>query len=598
MTPTEATVAVIAQLITPARMGALDGQDQIMRSAEGRHRILQACARNKVPLLSLDPSAPGLEEFHQSPEMRAAVHCELAQLQNQRSEYLPVQTLCEQAGVRCVLIKSVGLAPSLPYKSDNLDVLVPATDGDRVRAILLGEGYVEVRNVEEPAKFLFRKFHLGESCSAIHLHESVGWGTGFLDDDQVLANARAAPDDPTLMIPSPEHAVLITMAHAFFEDKAVKLADLWKVRHVLQHYTLDWDAMHREVGWRGWRDGLQTCVALWAALEQAVFGAHSFPPDTVTQADQLIPAFSRAYLSQCLRQDPVYPCAISFWFSKRHYYQKVLWDCTLVPRRKCVDIVRHSLAGLKRRLPYRTQPRMLVTFSGLDGAGKTTHAQALVHALTTCEVDARLVWSRGGSSRFMERAIALFKPSLSRMATLDMSPTPRARALRKRVWLQRPLVRWGWEALFVTDLIVRYWRCIALPLLVGRVIVADRYYYDALVEMADARGASGAVPAWALAAFRLLCPRADVAVLLSVSPEEAWCRKPEEDLEFLTSQAALYNEVSRRCGLRVVDGNGQLGSTCDVLTRQVLERYMRDWHTLVAGLFWANPARRRLSDGR
>ena len=50
--------------------------------------------------------------------------------------------------------------------------------------------------------------------------------------------------------------------------------------------------------------------------------------------------------------------------------------------------------------------------------------------------------------------------------------------------LRQPLLRWGWETLLVTDLLWRYWRDVAWPRAWGKVVLCDRYYYDALVELA------------------------------------------------------------------------------------------------------------------
>src|SRR5205823_442021 len=100
--------------------------------------------------------------------------------------------------------KSAGNEPSFPYTSDNIDVLVRPAQGPTAREVLRRLGYVELRNIEEPHKFLFRKFHGGRCVSAIHVHEEVAWLVGFLDDDALWERARQAPDDPAVTVPSPE----------------------------------------------------------------------------------------------------------------------------------------------------------------------------------------------------------------------------------------------------------------------------------------------------------------------------------------------------------------------------------------------------------
>jgi len=60
------------------------------------------------------------------------------------------------------------------------------------------------------------------------------------------------------------------------------------------------------------------------------------------------------------------------------------------------------------------------------------------------------------------------------------SDTREAKVQRKRVWLQRPVLRSGWLMLVAFDLILRYWAQVAWRLARGQVVIADRYTYDAL----------------------------------------------------------------------------------------------------------------------
>jgi thymidylate kinase len=450
-----------------------------------------------------------------------------------------------------------------------------------------------VRNVEEPHKFLFRRFHLGRSISAVHLHESVGWGTGFMDDAGVLARARPAPDDPQIAIPAPEDALLITMAHAFYEDKAIKLSDLWRVVYLLRQGGLDWAALTAQVTQRGWREGLHTCIALWAALEVALYGEHSFPAAIAARAGQEAPAFSQEYLRQRLAEEVRFPFRVSFAFSKQHYYRKVWADQALSPAQKGLDALRHSLAGIRRRLPFRSQRPLLVTLSGMDGSGKTAVAEMLAAALQECEISARVVWSRGGSSALTDRVIALVKPLLPRergSAPLDMtSDTRAAKVARKSHWLRRPLLRWGWRWLVVLDLLARYTAQVAWPLWRGRVVISDRYVVDALVELAALTGDKGEWRSLAARALMALCPRPRWALYLDVSPQAALQRKPEETLSYLKQQAPLYGQAARLGRLQRVDAAGDLATVADPLVEAVLRDYLDGYHTLVNALFLANP---------
>ena len=564
------TARAIAQMLCPTRR--IDGL--AAPDPKAYADLVEGCQDNKVPLLSLDAQALVFASFYASAAFKKAHAEERALWAASVHEHLAVQRALDDAGVRNVLIKSAGIAPSFPYRSDNSDVLVPLADGPRVREILLALGYIEVKTVEEPHKFLFRKFHLGSSVGAFHLHEFVGWGTGFMDDAQVLENARPSEDAPDLLIPSPEDGVMITMAHAFYEDKEIKLGDLWKVIHLLAGRDLDWESMYAQAQLRGWVEGLDTCIILWAELERKLYGAHSFPQDVVERAQAQAPAYCRRYLQARLTEPARFPFRVSFRFSKRHYYRKVFRDQMLSTWQKVVDAYLHSWAGIKRRLPFKLQRPMLITFSGIDGSGKTVHAEMLRDALELCEVDVKPVWSRGGSSALTDAVIRLVKPLLGGRRDMDVEgDTREAKVKRKRVWLQRPLLRGGWMMLVAFDLLLRYWAQVAWRLARGQVVVADRYTYDALVELVvltDSPKVTRSLAAWAL---MHLCPRPHLAYYLDVSPERALARKPDELLGFLERQSLIYRRMAMQWGVQIVDANQDLGPLGDHLLHKSLRAY-------------------------
>ena len=196
--------------------------------------------RNKYPLLAVAPRAP--RWLWEDETFQRALAAEQEWYETQRREYALVRAAWQERGIAGLMIKSAGNAPSFPYTSDNIDILVQPRHGAAARDLLRRLGYVEVRNVEEPAKFLFRKFHDGRCVSAIHVHEQVAWFVGFLDEAALWARMRPAADDPLVNVPSPEDAVLINLAHACYENKRLRFNDVARIRHALRSTggRLDW----------------------------------------------------------------------------------------------------------------------------------------------------------------------------------------------------------------------------------------------------------------------------------------------------------------------------------------------------------------------
>ena len=567
---------VIAHMLCPDRPVG----DGPVPNAVSDGDLVAACVRNKVPLLSLDTTVPDMGSFFEGEAFRSARAAEMVSFNEARSEYASMHDELERLGVRHVMLKSVGIAPSLTYRSDNLDVLVSQSQGPGARGVLLSLGYIELRNVEEPSKFLFRKFHRGRTVSAIHLHEFVGWGTGFMDDSQVLERSQLSADDPTVRIPSLEDGLLVTMAHAFYEDKEIKLGDLWKVVHLLRGQPLDWGAVYRQVALRGWRDGLNTCICLWAELERSLYGQHSFPEAVVARAREELPGYCQAYLAERFEGSPRFPFGLSFGFSKRHYYVKVYRDQMLGLGAKLRDVARHSWAGVARRLPYKAQRPFLVSLSGIDGSGKSVQAAALMSALRECDLRASTVWSRAASSPGTDRIISLAKRALPRPTGLDVTSDRReAKVARKSLWMRRPLLRWGWVCLVIIDLILRYWRQISWPLCRRRIVIADRYAYDALTELDAYTKEAEVSRSWPARLLLALTSRPHLAYLLKVSPHVALRRKPDELYTFMARQGARLEELATPWGLQVLDAESKQDVVSDRLVHDVLTAYYERWPT-------------------
>jgi thymidylate kinase len=551
--------------------------------------------RNKYPVLAFGPGAPswltGDESFR---EARAA---EQAWYDTQRQEYLLARQAWLDRGVECLMIKSAGNAPSFPHTSDNIDILVRPEHGLVARDTLRRLGYAELRNIEEPQKHLFRKFHDGRCVSAIHVHERVAWFVGFMDEAALWARMRPADDDPMVNLPSPEDAVLINLAHACYENKRLRLNDVMRIRHVVRtaNGQLDWAYMERVAASRGWLDGLAFLLLLYAELEASLFGASLIAPSQQERLEWILErAPFAARRRQELRHGPAIdlPLDLSYVFCKKLYYRKILSDPVQTGRQRWRDVGLTLMWGIKLKSGVRPQPGMVVSISGPDGSGKTAHAQALVEALRLSEIKTDYFWNRGGSTGLVGLANRL-RRGLGAKATArsDDSITSRRRRMNS------PLARFAWSWLVAADQVGTYLLRAWLPARLGRVVVADRYVYDTAVEMDASLPAEARWSRLAIAAMLGLVPRPDVAYVLEVKPETAQARKPDEVFHLdLAAERWRYRALAHRRGLRLLSTEGAFADSNDRLIREVLTAYMGSFETLLNALFLANPSQKNVPD--
>lgn len=555
--------------------------------------------RNKYPLLSLAPRAPAW--LAAAPEFQGGVAAEQSAYDLAHREYLAVRQAWLDRGIPCLMIKSAGSYPSFPHTSDNFDILVRPEQGRAARATLREMGYVELRNIEEPRKFLFRKFHDGKCTLAVHVHEHVGWMVGFLEDGELWGRLRPAPDDPSVNVPSPEDAFMINLAHAFYENKLLRVNDIARARHALTTAgeSFDWAYVKRVAATRGWLDGLAYIVLLYAAIEKSLFGATQVPSAEIAALEATLRPIGFAWrrLRRIIQGLPIdLPLDLSFVFCKTFYYRKVLADSRRTVGQRWLDVGTTLLDGIQIKSGIRPQPGMIVALSGPDGTGKTTHAQALVDALRLSAVDTSYLWSRGGSSGLpglisrVRRRWSGKEPG----PTTELSPD---HLVRRRAQLANPLARLAWAWLVAADQVGTYTLRAWLPARLGKVVVCDRYVYDAAVEVAASLPAGAFWSHLAIGAMLRLTPRPGMGYIFQVSPEAIAARRPDEPLPAdLEAQQGRYLTIAKEQGLRILSNEQGFAESNDRLIREVITHYMAGYETLLNALFIANPSQRNPPD--
>ncbi len=554
--------------------------------------------RNKFPLMALEIDGP--DWLLDDPSFSEALTAEREWYRTQRAEYRVAYDAWLNEGIECLMIKSAGNYPSFPHTSDNIDILFRPEQGRAAREVLRRLGYVEVRNVEEPQKFLFRLFRSGKCVSAIHIHEQIAWFVGFLNDEEVWEHKRPASDDPQVNVPSPEDAILINLAHACYENKVLRLNDIVRVRHALETAGsgLDWEYMERVAASRGWLDGLAFMLLVYASIETDVFGSALIGRGSRERLEHLVreyqPAARRLGAIRATAEMDL-PLDISYPFCKRLYYRKILADPKRNARERLRDVAVTLIWGIKLKSRMRPQAGMLVSVSGPDGSGKTAHAQALVESFRLCEIKANYVWSRGGSSGVMGFVHRLRK--VARPDEVESAPEQEDAVARRRARLSNPALRFAWSWTVAADQLATYYLRAWLPSRLGRVVVCDRFAYDTAVEMDASLPADARWSRLAIAALLNLAPRPRLAYVLDVSPDTAHKRKQDEpwhaDLE---GERREYLALAERYRLRVLSTEGSFGDSSDPLIRRTIMTYMARFETLLNALFYANPSQKNVPD--
>lgn len=198
---------------------------------------------------------------------------------------------------------------------------------------------------------------------------------------------------------------------------------------------------------------------------------------------------------------------------------------------------------------------LLITVSGMDGAGKSTAAELIAARLTAAGLPVEIVWARiGGESELLDRVATPVKRLLRRSGTVadpvaaggpEIQKVQDPRETRGR----RRLVSWVWILVVATANANSYRRA-AAGRHRGAHVVCDRWASDAFVDLELRYGRHRLAEAM----LRRLSPERDLGILLEVDAATAARRKPGDQAEhILRDMEPLYARRAAEEGLVRID---------------------------------------------
>jgi thymidylate kinase len=229
------------------------------------------------------------------------------------------------------------------------------------------------------------------------------------------------------------------------------------------------------------------------------------------------------------------------------------------------------------QLGRRRAAGRLISFSGLDGAGKTSQAEALQEALERLGFDAEIVWTRlewttlwenrwlgvlSAPARGALRVVSWARSSRRGSSAASANGGERTALAPAHLRERSELISQVWVSIVALAHALAQRRSTRAHLRRGAVLISDRYNLDTAVQLRHRYGAQRRFR-FQIWLVRRLSPTPLLAYLVEVAPETARARKPEDyDLEALASQAALYRELAPELGVRVLDGERAREELC------------------------------------
>lgn len=243
---------------------------------------------------------------------------------------------------------------------------------------------------------------------------------------------------------------------------------------------------------------------------------------------------------------------------------------------------RHTAAAHAWKTIIRSHSRgAAVSFSGLDGSGKTTQCEALRASLEALGVDAVYSWTKIARDPVLKRiagpAKALLRGRRRVQAAIPDPTDPTQPAgmspeeqRAKQLSRGNPAVHLVWTTVVAIANAATQRKVVKGHLRAGRVVICDRYVLDTAAHLRYRYGDSDY--RLQILLNKLISPTPLRSYLLEVAPEEALRRKREQyDLEQLTYLARLYGTGAEALDVRRLDGSAPPEELCAAVARDVWE---------------------------
>lgn len=178
---------------------------------------------------------------------------------------------------------------------------------------------------------------------------------------------------------------------------------------------------------------------------------------------------------------------------------------------------------------------MILSFSGMDGTGKTSHAKATAKYLESLGIKIKCLHAiqfsiSGKIGGLLKRAS---KKTHKKIVDKEFE--------RNKKTKLRSIIGIGKRLTYLLD-IFRFYLAYFFYFLSGKSIICDRYFYDMQIQLSYL----GMAGKNYLRLYNLLTPKPKIAFFLSVSPEKAFNRVKEYDKTYFNVKNRLYKKIKSK----------------------------------------------------
>jgi dTMP kinase len=207
----------------------------------------------------------------------------------------------------------------------------------------------------------------------------------------------------------------------------------------------------------------------------------------------------------------------------------------------------------------------LICLIGIDGSGKTTVAKELVKKLKTNGINYKYAWVNN-QPLLMYFIRFFWRIRLKSKGIKEYSKYKK----EKSSLAQKKLIKKIYELVHSFDYVLWVWLKVKLPLLLGKKIIVDRYYFDVAINFVLIDNYNDEKLLNKIKEYERWIPKPDVLFYINISEETAFSRKDDiPDIEYLYERKKIYTRLAKKFNMIEINGENSVNQVATEIINNI-----------------------------
>jgi thymidylate kinase len=215
---------------------------------------------------------------------------------------------------------------------------------------------------------------------------------------------------------------------------------------------------------------------------------------------------------------------------------------------------------------------MIIVFSGIDCAGKSTQINLLKNKITDQGIIVSCIWSRGGYTPGFEFIKKILRSILGKKSI------PSGKGGKRDKVMSNTLVSNLWLMVAMFDLLILYAVIIRVNSFLGNVVICDRYLGDTFIDFSLNFPSSNFEKMWLWKLLVTISPKPDIGFLFTLPVEESIYRSKLKNEPFPDSKEVLVRRLEIYTASKLfndsnwvkIDGFNTISATAGIIKDKAL----------------------------